>query len=254
MTTARVLVAGYAALIPLGVDPGRGVRALLVALCLAALLAVGEMWLRALPAESVAAPARLGLAAAAGLGTLPIVAMALHGIGEPIRTAALAAGLAVVLTVLGAVALVRERRVRPAADPRLGRTAAAVAIPTVVLLAVSGAAVTAYARLPHPPPPGYTSVALNGWAAGIDRPVTFPPAGLTVPLRVSSAGLPAATEPLRVRVGDRLSEPRPITVEPHTTRSLDVHVPAPPDGCLHRIEITLGTAGTVFYGYGPAAC
>jgi hypothetical protein len=37
-------------------------------------------------------------------------------------------------------------------------------------------------------------------------------------------------------------------------RSVVVHVPAPPDGCLHRIEISLGAASTVFYGRGPTGC
>ena len=36
--------------------------------------------------------------------------------------------------------------------------------------------------------------------------------------------------------------------------SIAVHVPAPPDGCLHRIEISVGAASTVFYGRGPTAC
>jgi hypothetical protein len=35
------------------------------------------------------------------------------------------------------------------------------------------------------------------------------------------------------------------------TGSVAVHVPAPPDDCLHRIEISLGPASTVFYGRGP---
>ena len=104
----------------------------------------------------------------------------------------------------------------------------------------------------RPPPPGYTSLALNGWATDLTEPVAIPPRGVHVPVRVSSAGRPAVTEPLRVRVGARLVSGRPLAVTPETTRSVDVFVPAPPDGCLHRIEISLGATSTVFYGRGPA--
>ncbi|MFD0520852.1 hypothetical protein [Paractinoplanes durhamensis] len=45
-----------------------------------------------------------------------------------------------------------------------------------------------------------------------------------------------------------------MTVVADTSRSFDVHVPAPLTGCLHRIEISVGGASTVFYGRGPAAC
>jgi hypothetical protein len=95
-------------------------------------------------------------------------------------------------------------------------------------------------------------VALNGWAAGIDRPVTIGVRGLRVPIRVSSAGEPAATAQLRVRVGGLLvGRDRPVTIAADTTRSIEVHVPAPRDACLHRVEIILGKASTVFYGRGP---
>jgi hypothetical protein len=98
-------------------------------------------------------------------------------------------------------------------------------------------------------------VALGGWAAGIDHPVEIPAHGIEVPIRVSSAGEPEVVAPLSVRVGDRpAGPPRPMRIAADTTRGFRVRVPAPPDGCLHRIEIRLGAASTVFYGRGPAAC
>jgi len=130
-------------------------------------------------------------------------------------------------------------------------TTAAVGVPALLALAIGGTATAVYQRLPHPAEPGYTSLALAGWAAGIDRPVAIPLAGLEVPLEVSSAGEPSGTADLRVRIGGRAAGPsQPITVTAGT-RELRVHVPAPADGCLHPIRISLGTASTVFYGRGP---
>ena len=250
MTTIRLLAGAYVGLLALLLGAGRfGMPVVL----LVVVLALGELWLRALTGEAVPALARIGLASVAGLVSLPFVAIALHAGGVLIRTTSLTAGLAVLVTVLGAVALLRGRRA-PVADPRLPRTAAAVALPAALTLVAGAAAVRAYADLPHPPQPGYTSVALNGWAAGIERPVAVPARGLFVPVRVSSIGLPAAVAPLRVRVGDRVVAAKPLTVDPDTTRSVQVYVPAPPDGCLHRIEISLGAASTTFYGHGPARC
>ena len=250
MTTYRLLGACLISLLVLGL--GGGVHRLAPAFCAVALLALGELWLRALTGETTDPVARLGIVLTGGLLSLPFVAIALHWTGVPIGTRPLAIGLAVLAVLLGAVVLVRERHGRPAADPRFADTLAAVESAGGVALVVAAAAVYAYANLPHPPQPGFTSLALNGWAAGIDRPVNIPARGLRVPIRVSSAGEPAATEPLRVRVGTLVvGLPRPVTIDADTTRSVDVHVPAPPDGCLHRIEISLGAASTVFYGRGP---
>ena len=250
MTTVRLILAGYGGLLLLAY--GNGLPWVFPIFCLAVLLALGELWLRALTGEAVPAPARIGLASAAGLMSLPFAAIALHVADVPIHRVSIAAALAVLTTVVGTVVLLRERAHRPVTDPRLTSTAVAIALPVGLTLVAGVAAVRAYAALPHPPQPGYTSVALTGWAARIDRPVTVPARGVYVPLRVSSSGQPAATAPLRVRVGDRLVTTAPLAIRPDTTRSLQVWVPAPPDGCLHRIEISLGAVSTVFYGHGPA--
>ena len=252
MTTVRLLAATSAGLLALGF--GHGVPALFAAVCLAVLVAVGELWLRALTGEAMPPVTRIGLATAAGLVSLPFVTIALHVAGIRIGSSSVTGALAVLVVVLGAVVLLRERSARPVADPRLPRTIAAVAIPALLALVAGFGSLQAYDRLPHPPQPGYTSLALNGWAAGVEGPVAIGARGVHVPVRVSSAGRPAVTEPLRVRVGARLVSGRPLTVRPDTTSSVDVFVPAPPDGCLHRIEISLGATSTVFYGRGPAAC
>ncbi|WP_433296090.1 hypothetical protein ACQP2F_37530 [Actinoplanes sp. CA-030573] len=255
MTTPRLLGAvavalGGHALGMLTPFPGRPL--LLGPLLLVALAAIGELWLRALVRDEPAAVTRIGLAVTTGLLSLPLAALALHLAGVPIRALSLTVALAVLAASLGGAALLRPRS--PAA-PDLGRTLAALAIPTVVALVIGGAATFAYARMPHPPQPGYTSVALEGWAAGIDHPVTIPARGLVVPVRVRSAGEPRAVVPLAVTVGARpAGPPRPVAIPANTTRVLDVRVPAPPDGCLHRIAISLGAASTVFYGKGPSAC
>jgi hypothetical protein len=253
--TVRLLAVAYPALALLALRPGPpglfpviGLVSLLVAL-----LSVGELWLRAVIGELVIPVARIGFGAAAGLVSLPLVAIVLHVLGVPIGARPLAVGLALLATGLGRIALIRGRSV-PARPYRSG-TCAAVAIPVVLGLLVAGGAVAVYRRLPHPAAPGYTSVALNGWAAAVDGPVLIPAGGVDVPVRVSSAGLPAATAGLRVRVGDLASGPaRPLAIAADTTRSVDVHVPAPPNGCLHRIEISVGAVGTVFYGRGPGRC
>jgi len=221
---------------------------------LIALLAVGELWLRALALELEPPAGRIGLAVVCGLTSLPVIALGLHLTGVPIRARSLAAGLAVLALLLGAAALPRERSGRPGADPSL-RTLGALALPAVVALVVGGAAVFAYARLPHPPQPGYTSVALGSWAADIDAPVSIPYGGVQVPIRVSSAGQPAAVAPLSVIVDAlRIAPPRPVPIAADTTSSVEVHVPTPPNGCPHRIEISLGRSSVVFYGRGPAPC
>jgi hypothetical protein len=121
----------------------------------------------------------------------------------------------------------------------------------VLALLIGGAGTVVYQRMPHPAEPGYTSLALAGWAAGIARPVAIPMAGIEVPLEVSSAGEPARTADLQVRIGERPAGPGlPVSVTTGT-QSLRVHIPAPADGCLHPIRISLGPASTVFYGRGP---
>jgi hypothetical protein len=228
---------------------------LLSPLLLVALIVIGELWVRALTRETLPAAARIGLGVTTALISLPLVALVLHLAGVPIRSPSLTAGLAVLTAGLGGVALLRERSGRPVADPRFARTLAAVAVSGAVALVVGGTATFAYVRMPHPPPPGFTSVALGGWAAGIDHPVAIPARGLRVPLRVSSAGEPETIAPLAVLVGDRpAGAPRPLRIAADATSAIEVLIPAPPDGCLHRIQISVGTASTVFYGRGPAAC
>ncbi|MBU2662594.1 hypothetical protein KOI35_03660 [Actinoplanes bogorensis] len=250
MTTVRLLAATYAALGLLAA--GTHLPWLLAVVCLAALVAIGELWLRALTGEAMPPVARIGLAIASGLVSLPFVAITLHAAGVTIGTLSIAIGLAVLVTLLGGAVLVRERSGAAPADPRLPRMILAVGIPALLTLVAGFGSLQLYDRLPHPPPPGYTSLALNGWAAGIDRPVAIPARGVKVPVRISSAGLPAATEPLRVRMGARLVSGRTLAVAADATSSVDVFVPAPPDACLHRIEISLGASSTIFYGRGPA--
>ncbi|MBM2621910.1 hypothetical protein JIG36_41060 [Actinoplanes sp. LDG1-06] len=251
MTTPRLIAAVLAALTLLVFS--NGLPWVFVAVCLAALAGIGELWLRALSGEVMPPVTRIGLAAASGLVSLPFVAITLHALGILIRARSIAIGLAVLVGVLGAVVLLRERRSGSPADPRLPRMIGAVAIPGLLTLVVGFLALSAYGRLPHPPQPGYTSLALAGWAADINQPVAIGARGVHVPLRVSSAGRPGATEPLRVRVGPRLVSGRPMAVAADATRSVEVFVPAPPDHCLHRIEISLGATSTVFYGRGPVA-
>ncbi|MCO8270695.1 hypothetical protein M1L60_08790 [Actinoplanes sp. TRM 88003] len=249
MTTPRILAATYVALAVLAFADGPAWA--LTPLCLGALVALGELWLRALTGEAMPTVTRIGLAIAAGLVSLPFLAITLHATGILIRPRTVAIGLAVLATVLGVVVLLRERAHGAPVDARLPRTVAVVAASGALTLAVGFVALSAYDRLPHPPLPGYTSLALNGWAGDLRGPVTIPARGVHVPVRVSSAGLPAATQPLRVRVGARLVSGRPLAVTPDTTRSVDVFVPAPPDNCLHRVEISLGATSTVFYAQGP---
>jgi hypothetical protein len=224
-------------------------------LLLAALAAVGDLWLRALTAEPAAPVVRAGLATAAGLFTLPLAAITLHVLGVRSAPRPLALVLAVVATVLAAVALARSgsRRVAvlrlEAVDARMARTLGAMAVPAVLATGVGVAAVHTYERLPHPPAPGYTSIALAGWAAAVDRPVLVPAAGLLVPVELTAAGRPA-DERLTVTVGDRpAGPPRPVRLAAGGSSVVSVLVPEPRDGCLHRVRIALGATSTVFYAY-----
>jgi hypothetical protein len=250
VSTPRLALAAVPALALLALDDGR-LRLVLPVAALVALLVIGELWLRALTAEAVGAACRIGLVVAAALVTLPLTAITLHLLGVPIRGRSLAFALGAVVLLLGALVLLRERSGRVPADPRFARTVTAVLIPLLLALVVGGSATFAYGWLPHPPQPGFTSVALSGWAARIDRPVAIPVTGLVVPLQVSSAGEPAGTAPLVIQVGDRVGPARPVPLPVDGTSAIAVRVPAPPDGCLHRIEISLGPASTVFYARGP---
>jgi hypothetical protein len=273
-----LLVVAYPILAVLALTPA--VPVLSPLLCLAVLLAIGELWLRALVREPLTPAARLGLATTAGLVSLPLVALVLHVVGVRIEGHWLAAGLAVLVTGLGGVAV---KQTAPTSTPAVGphtthpgnwvgphprhwvgrvnqagtttsqrlSTTLAVGVPALLAILIGGTATVVYQRLPHPAEPGYTSLALSGWAAGIAHPVTFPAAGLEVPLEVSSAGEPSSTAHVLVRVGGRMIAPgAPMTITAGT-RALRVHVPAPADGCLHAIRISLGPSSTVFYGRGP---
>ncbi|WP_328460843.1 hypothetical protein OHA21_30905 [Actinoplanes sp. NBC_00393] len=133
------------------------------------------------------------------------------------------------------------------------QTAAAVTVPAALALTIGGFAVRAYVSAPHPAQPGYLSVALNGWAAQIDRPVTVPARGLSVPVRVTSSGLDTLNTVLRLRIGGQVVSTRPVTVAAETARSITVRVPAlPPDGCLRAVHISVGKMGTGFYAQAAA--
>jgi hypothetical protein len=386
----RLLLVAYPALA--GLLPAAGRPWLTVPLCLTALLATGALWIRALPglpAETGVPAARAGLAAAAGLITVPLVALLLHAAGRPVRPMPLTVACAVLVTVLGAVAVVREHRAgrraaahsglpaqrrhdpgsprhaagRPAGpafpdphpgydrttapaspnldmpppspapesdisaaspapdpdtppassasdpgaspassspdpgsssaspssdrgispgssspdagseraeghrlpEPRAGmshsdlpgpgrgsaRTTVAVAVPLVLAAGVGGPAVHACLTGPRPAEPGYLSVALNGWAAAIDSPVTVPAGGLVIPVRVTSAGLAETTSLLQLRVGGEVVASRPMTVAADSVRSLTVFVPAlPPDGHLRSVAISVGATGIGFFARG----
>jgi hypothetical protein len=275
-TILRPLVTAYASLSVL--LPAAGLPwPLLLPACLLALLAVGELWVRAVtgrPAESGIPAVRAGLVVLAGLLTLPAVALLLHPLGARVAPVALIAGTALLATVLGAAGLLRLHFSRcaegdeagdepgvpaqrhagaalgrvAARTPATARTAASILIPIVLALVVGGVAIRAVERGAHPGLPGYLTVALNGWAAGITHPVTVPARGLAVPVRITSSGLPTTTQRLRLRIGHAVVASRQVTVVTGKVYALSVRVPAlPPDGCLRPIGISVGGASTVFY-------
>ncbi|MEU4624105.1 hypothetical protein AB0G04_29530 [Actinoplanes sp. NPDC023801] len=134
---------------------------------------------------------------------------------------------------------------------RYARTTAAVTIPVVLAVGVGGVTVRGYLGASRPAEPGYLSIALNGWAAAIDRPVTVPAGGIVVPVRVTSAGIGTTTRLLRLRVGGQVVASRPMTVAADSVRSLTVYVPAlPADGCLRPVDISVGDTSTGFYARG----
>jgi hypothetical protein len=134
------------------------------------------------------------------------------------------------------------------------RIGVAVVVPVALAVVIGGVAARAYLDAPRPEQPGYLSVALNGWAAGIDAPVTVPMRGLAVPVRVTSAGFATVTTMLRLWVDGRIVAAKPVTVAADTVRSLTVHVPAlPPDGCLRAVKISVGKMSAGFYARGPVA-
>ncbi|WP_221323648.1 hypothetical protein [Actinoplanes sp. L3-i22] len=275
-TILRPLVTAYASLSVLLPAAGLPWPVLLPA-CLLALLAVGELWVRAVtgrPAESGIPAVKAGLTVLAGLLTLPTVALLLHPLGAGVAPIPLIAGTALLATVLGAAGLLRlyfsrrgerdedgdepgvpaQRRAGTALGtggariPATARTVASILIPILLSLVVGGVAIRAVERGRHPGLPGYLTVALNGWAAGITRPVTVPARGLAVPVRITSSGLPTTTQMLRLRVGSAVVASRPVTVGTGKVYALSVRVPAlPADGCLRPVGISVGGASTVFY-------
>ncbi|GIE84472.1 hypothetical protein [Actinoplanes regularis] len=275
-TIFRPLVVAYASLsvlLPAAALPWP----VLLPACLSALLAVGTLWVRVLtgsPAESGVRPARAGLVVLAGLLTLPAVALLLHPFGVPVAPVPLIAGVALLATLLGVAGLLRIHRGRrdgwgerydepgvPAqrlagaapgrAESRAQgsvRTVAAVLVPVVLSLLVGTLAVRAVERGPHPALPGYLTVALDGWAAGIAHPLTVPARGVSVPVRVTSSGLPVSSQLLRLRVDGAVIASRRETVRPGMVYGLTVRVPAPPpDGCVRAVGVSVGAASTVFY-------
>jgi hypothetical protein len=341
----RLLLVAYPALA--GILPATGRPWFTVPLCLAALAAIGALWIRAfpgLPAETGVPAARPGLAAAAGLITVPLAALAVHAAGHPVRPAPLVIACTALVTVLGAAAVLRDHRAirraitrpglpaqrrqntsppastgrrsgsprhaadlppgpassdspslygrtgspapegtgapltpsSPAPDPDLPatlpgagaplldadlpsagrgpvRTTVAVTIPLVLAVGVGGWAVRSYVTAPRPDEPGYLSIALNGWAAAIDSPVTVPARGLVVPVRVTSAGLADTTSLLQLKVGGRVVASRPMTVAADSVRSLTVYVPAlPADGLLRTVAISVGATSIAFHARGDA--
>jgi hypothetical protein len=249
---------------------------LLLAACLLALLAIGELWVRAVtgrPAESGIPAVRAGLTVLAGLLTLPAVALLLHPLGGAVAPVPLIAGSALLATVLAAAGLLRLHLGRPVAgepgdEPGVpaqraagrtadlsgarrratARTAAAILLPIGLSALVGVAAIRTVETSSHPALPGYLTVALNGWAAGITHPVTVPARGLAVPVRITNSGLPTRTDWLRLRVGGAVVATRRVTMMTGKIYALSVRVPAlPPDGCLRPIGISVGDASTVFY-------
>jgi hypothetical protein len=276
----RPLVTAYASLSIL--LPAAGLpRAIRLAACLVALLAIGELWVRALtgrPAETGLPAVRPGLVVLAGLLTLPAVALLLHPLGIPVEPVPLIGGAIVLTALLGTAALVRHyagQRGEPAEpeDDQLGvpaqrlagqtphrtgraaaRTAAAILLPIGLALAGGGIAIRAVEQGSHPTLPGYLTVALNGWAAGISRPVVVPAQGIAIPVRVSSSGLPTTTQWLRLRVGSVLVAAREVTVVTGKVYALSVQLPAlPADGCPRPVGISVGGTGTVFYARSAVA-
>jgi hypothetical protein len=293
--TVLLLLVAYAGLA--GIMPAAGRPWPALPLCLIALVAIGGLWLRALAGpdspDDVRIPfARMALAALAGLVTLPLVALALHAAGMPVRPMPLVTGGAVTATLLGAVAVLRESLSRRSPVPvagalglpvqrtpvskvptgvvplgvvvspqarrghsgpsRLG-TATAMAVPAALAIGIGGFAVRAYLTAPHPAEPGYLTVALAGWATKIEHPVAVPPRGLTVPVRVTSSGLDPVRTVLRLRVGERVLRAIPVTVAADTAQQMTVRVPAlPADGCLRAVTISVGRMSAGFYAHAAA--
>ncbi len=288
MTTIfRPLVTAYASLSIL--LPAAGLPwPLLLPACLLALLAIGELWVRAVtgrPAESGIPAVRAGLVVLTGLLTLPAVALLLYPLGARVTPIPLIAGSALLATVLAVIGLLRlyfGRHEPGGFDDEPGvpaqrvagqtpetswshrrataLTAGAILLPIGLSLLVGGAAIRRVETAAHPILPGYLTVALNGWAAGITHPVAVPARGLAVPVRITSSGLPTRIEWLRLRVGGSVVATRQVTVMTGKVYALSVRVPPlPPDGCLRPIGISVGDAGTVFYakaqtGRGRTAC
>ncbi|WIM95149.1 hypothetical protein ACTOB_007221 [Actinoplanes oblitus] len=269
-TIPRPLVVAYASLSIL--LPAAGLPwPILLPAGLVALLAIGELWLRAVtgpPAEAGLPAVRPGLTVLAGLLTLPAVALLLHPLGVRVASVPLIAGAALLATGLALAARLRRGGPGRRGEPLPGEpepwavpgSVAAVLLPIVLTLIGGGVAIRAVERGARPELPGYLTVALNGWAAGIRHPVAVPERGLAVPVRVTNSGLPTTTQWLRLRVAGAIVAARPVTVVTGKVYALNVQLPPlPPDGCLRPVGISVGGTGTVFYARssavrGRAAC
>src|SRR5690349_16466673 len=108
-TILRPLVVTYASLSVL--LPAAGLPwPLLLPACLLALLAIGDLWLRAVigpPGEAGIPALRAGLTVLAGLLTLPALALVLHPLGVRAAPLPLIAAAALLATALGAAGLLR---------------------------------------------------------------------------------------------------------------------------------------------------
>ncbi|MEU4429004.1 hypothetical protein AB0F81_51070, partial [Actinoplanes sp. NPDC024001] len=92
MTILLLLLLAYTGLGGIVAADGRPWVA--VPLCLIAFAAIGELWVRAFTGPRGPRPGT-GLGALAGLVTLPLVALAVHAAGAPVRLIPLVAGAAV---------------------------------------------------------------------------------------------------------------------------------------------------------------
>ncbi len=259
-----VLVLGWAvgAMIVL---PGLGW--LSIAVLATVLLASGAFWVTVLTGPAAGTDdrfplSRLGLQVLVGLLTLPAVALLLHVAGVRIGRNPVLLALLAVCAVGGTLAEVRGPR-RDAPGRPVGVWVGA-GIASVLAIGVGVAAVTWYDRLPRPAPPGYTSVALAGWAAKVTGPVSVPAQGLDVPLRIERRDSRPGDFQLTVDVGDRPAGPAvPVARLGAAGRDVTVRVPPPPDGCLYRVVLRLrpvdpGAAdpelSTTLYARGAGPC
>jgi hypothetical protein len=232
----------------------------------ALLLASGAFWVTTLTGPAARTDlgfplSRLGLQILVGLLALPAVALLLHVAGVRISRNPVLLALLAVCALGGVLAEVRGRR-REVSNRPFGAWVAA-GVTALVATGVGVAAVTWYDRLPRPASRGYTSVALAGWAAKVTGPVTVPAQGLDVPLRIERRDSRPGDFQVTLEMGDR---PAGATVRVAglgaAGRDVTVRVPAPPDGCLHRVVLRLQPLGgtgapelsTTLYARGAGPC